>query len=60
VEKLRQRPESVIAIFGHSDFFNYLMERHCGVFDYWLENAELYSMELPRKPPAAPPPPESS
>jgi broad specificity phosphatase PhoE len=29
VEKLRQRPESVIAIFGHSDFFNYLMERHC-------------------------------
>ena len=55
VEKLRQRPESVIAVFGHSDFFNDLMERHGGVIDYWLENAELYSMELPREPPAAEP-----
>ena len=47
VAALRERPESVIAIFGHSDFFNFVMERHGGVLDYWLENAEVYPLELP-------------
>jgi len=47
VEALRARPERVIAVFGHSDFFNFLMERHCGVSDYWLENAEVYRATLP-------------
>ena len=47
VAALRQRPERVIAIFGHSDFFNFVMERHGGVLDYWLENAEVYPLELP-------------
>lgn len=52
VDALRARPERVIAVFGHSDFFNFLMERHCGVSDYWLENAEVYRATLPA---AAPP-----
>lgn len=47
VEALRARPERVIAVFGHSDYFNFLMERHCGVEEYWLENAEVYRIELP-------------
>ena len=41
-DELRARPERVIAVFGHSDYFNFLMENHCGVADYWLENAEVY------------------
>eukprot|EP00966_Prymnesium_polylepis_P322102 7378373-Prymnesium_polylepis.1 len=47
VEALRARPERVIAAFGHSDFFNLVMERHCGVEDYWLENCEVYKLVLP-------------
>jgi len=43
---LRARPERVIALFGHSDLFNFLMERHCAVYDYWLENAECYRAVL--------------
>ena len=27
--------------------FNFLMERHAGIQDYWLENAEVYRLELP-------------
>ena len=37
----------VIAAFGHSDFFNLVMERHCGIEDYWLENCEVYRLSLP-------------
>ena len=37
----------MIAAFGHSDFFNLVMERHCGIEDYWLENCEVYRLELP-------------
>ena len=47
VAELRARPETTIAVFGHSDFFNFLMENHCGVSDYWLENAEVYRVSLP-------------
>ena len=47
VQAVQARPERVIALFGHSDFFNFLMERHCGVSDYWLENAEVYRVILP-------------
>ena len=46
VAAMRARPEERIALFGHSDFFNFLMERHCGVYDYWLENAEVYKITL--------------
>jgi len=49
VEALRARPEPVIAVFGHSDHFNALMERHGGDGDYWLDNAEVYAFELPAK-----------
>ena len=58
VAALRARPEKVIAIFGHSDWFNFLMERHCGVSDYWLENAECYVATLPPAEPEQPMPPE--
>ena len=47
VHALRARPERVVALFGHSDYFNFLMERHCGVRGCWLENAEVYRVELP-------------
>ena len=53
VEALRARPEPVIAVFGHSDHFNALMERHGGDGDYWLDNAEVYAFELPAELPAA-------
>ena len=46
-DALRARPERTIAVFGHSDYFNFLMENHCGVADYWLENAEVYKVILP-------------
>lgn len=46
-DALRARPERVIALFGHSDYFNFLMENHCAVPDYWLENAEVYRVTLP-------------
>jgi len=49
VAQVRQRPERVIAVFGHSDYFNFLMERFSGVRGYWLENAEVYQMELPQE-----------
>ena len=48
-DELRARPERTIALFGHSDLFNFLMENHCGVADYWLENAEVYLVQLPPK-----------
>ena len=47
VDAVRARPERLIAVFGHSDYFNFLMERHGGVSDYWLENAEVYRFVLP-------------
>jgi len=47
VAALRARPERVIAAFGHSDFFNLVMERHCGIEDYWMDNCEVYALELP-------------
>ena len=47
VDALYAQPERVIAAFGHSDFFNEVFERHLGIEDYWLENAEVYRVELP-------------
>jgi broad specificity phosphatase PhoE len=46
VDRVRRRPERVIAVFGHSDWHNCLMERHAGIGDYWLENAEVYRLTL--------------
>mmetsp|Transcript_6908 Transcript_6908/g.23590 ORF Transcript_6908/g.23590 Transcript_6908/m.23590 type:complete len:223 (+) Transcript_6908:46-714(+) len=46
-QRLRRRPERRIALFGHSDFLNDLLERHLGVPDKWLENAEVFRAELP-------------
>ena len=43
---LRARPERVLALFGHSDYFNVLLERHCGVEDCWLANAEVMAVPL--------------
>lgn len=42
---LSARP--VIAVFGHSDFFNDVFERHLDISDCWLENAEVYRVALP-------------
>ena len=37
----------VVACFGHSDFFHLLCERHLGIPDRWLDNAEVLRVELP-------------
>ena len=47
VDALYAQPERVIAVFGHSDFFNEVFKRHLGIENYWLENAEVYRVELP-------------
>jgi broad specificity phosphatase PhoE len=44
---VRARPERRIALFGHSDFLNALLERHLGVEGRWLANAEILRVELP-------------
>ena len=46
VAAVKARPERVIAVFGHSDYFNFVMENHAGISDYWLENAEVYRLTL--------------
>ena len=39
---LLKRPESTIAVFGHSDFFNCFLDRQCGAGDHiWLDNAQV-------------------
>lgn len=38
----------VVTCFGHSDFFDKLCERHLGLADRWLRNAEVLCVELPR------------
>ena len=47
-EQLKARPERVIAAFGHSDFFNELAERHLGLSELWLENCQVFRVELRR------------
>ena len=46
VADVRARPERVVAVFGHSDYFNHLLEEHCGVSDCWLANAEVKRVEI--------------
>ena len=53
VEQVRKRPEQTIAVFGHSDWHNCLMDSHAGIGDYWLENAEVYTLTLEPKGAAA-------
>ena len=50
-----QCPQSTIAVFGHADFFNCFLERQCGQPDVWLDNAQVYKIDFPRRPESAPP-----
>ena len=46
VANVHARPERVVAVFGHSDYFNHLLEEHGGISDYWLANAEVKRVEI--------------
>ncbi|CAK9054951.1 Phosphoglycerate mutase-like protein (AtPGM) [Durusdinium trenchii] len=57
VSWLSQRPEKVIAIFAHADFFNCFLHRYFGETeakyqDYWMKNCEL--LQLPLQKPLMP------
>ena len=48
--RLRARSEQRIAVFGHSDYFYYLLDRHCPEVpedDRWLENGKCLEVRLP-------------
>ena len=46
-DALRVRPERTIAVFGHSDFINLFLEIVCAQPDVWLDNGQVYRVELP-------------
>ncbi len=46
VARLRGRPETSIAVFGHSDFFNCLLSSHFSLEDYWMKNCEVLTVML--------------
>ena len=46
VERLRERPETEIFVFGHADAFNCLLENHFGKEDYWMDNCEVVTVTL--------------
>ena len=53
VAELRARPEATIAIVGHSDFFNYLMETYAGircVLSLYLPQTCTFSLNMPPSP----------
>ncbi|CAJ1388888.1 unnamed protein product [Effrenium voratum] len=56
---LEQRPEKVIAIFAHADFFNCFLHKFFGdqakFQDYWMKNCELLELSFTTLTPKAPP-----
>ena len=44
-DEIRARPEQTIAVFGHSDYFNFLMENHCAFMR--LEHPWISCSEAP-------------
>jgi len=46
VRQLQRRAEARVALVGHSDFLNALLERHLPIEGRWLANAEVLRVEL--------------